>query len=120
MHPARPAPIRLGRDCLIRERDYPKWVPARYRIDEEFNCLTNSERLADRNPSLTWVVGRARRRGSKKWGDHAWCETPAGQIVDPYFRHRFPDHYQEIECQRDSTAFDEQFDDRDFEAVTIA
>jgi len=64
-------------------------VPADYRIDPEFNCLTNAENLADMSPSLVYTEGWCRFRGEKKWGSHAWCQTVEGVIVDPYFEWKF-------------------------------
>jgi hypothetical protein len=79
--------------------EQPKWrsknrhVPKQYRLDLEFNCFTNSENLAKLNPKLTYVEGEARLKGDKSknaWGEHAWCVTKKGAVVDPYFEWKFP------------------------------
>jgi hypothetical protein len=69
-------------------------VPAGYLLDLGFNCLTNAENLALLSPGLHYVEGQARlRSGDTSWGDHAWCETAKGEVVDPYFEWKFPDQH---------------------------
>lgn len=84
-----------------------KWIPKGFKIDDEFNCLTNAENLADANPKLRFTVGRARSIGEKKWGDHAWCVAPDGSIVDPYFDKMFPQ--EKIEYKEDNSVFEGHF-----------
>lgn len=81
-----------------------KWTPKNFRIDEEFGCLTHAEKLA-KNKKLTFTVGRTRLGKKDKWGDHAWCITKRGSIIDPYFQWRFPDEWQSIEYHKDSKVF---------------
>lgn len=59
-------------------------VPSAYRIDPEFNCLTNTENLLALDPSLRYQEGWARLGDGDEWGAHAWAVTPDGEIVDPY------------------------------------
>jgi len=79
--------------------EQPKWtsknphVPAIYRLDLEFVCFTNAQNLADMNTRLTYVEGLCRLKGDcskDAWGEHAWCVTPNGEVVDPYFEWKFP------------------------------
>lgn len=89
---------------------WSKWVPNDYSIDDEFNCLTNAENLADKNSLLKFVVGFA-RFPLKQWGEHAWCEAPDGTIVDPYFFEKFGDRASLIEYKRDFSAFENSFEE---------
>lgn len=84
-------------------------VPKAYRIDPEFNCLTNAENLAAMAKSLVYVEGWCKMRGDKKWGAHAWCQTRKGEIVDPYFEWRFGDRYPLLEY-RAAAGEDRPFD----------
>jgi hypothetical protein len=79
--------------------EQPDWrsenplVPAAYRLDLEFVCFTNAENLAALAPHLSYVEGLARLlddESSNAWGEHAWCQTEAGEVVDPYFEWKFP------------------------------
>lgn len=88
-----------------------KWIPKSFRIDDEFGCLTHAERLAKSNIKLTFQVGKTRIVGSKKWGDHAWCISPKGNIIDPYFQWLFPNDWKNIEYVKDSTAFNGEYAD---------
>lgn len=88
-----------------------RWTPKGFTIDDEYGCLTNSERLEKANPKLRLVVGRTRIIGERKWGDHAWCVTPKGDIIDPYFIWRFPSEWNRIEYVEDSSAFDGEFEE---------
>ena len=81
-----------------------KWIPKNFRIDEEFGCLTHAEKL-ERVKGLEFQVGRT-RFPKDKWGDHAWCVTTRGSIIDPYFQWLFPDKWDQIEYQKDNTVFD--------------
>ena len=83
-----------------------KWIPKGFKIDDEFGCQTAAETLAKRVPKLRMVVGRTRLQSERQWGDHKWCVTPDGTIVDPYFRWRFPDEWRDIVYKEDPTAFD--------------
>jgi hypothetical protein len=66
-------------------------VPKEYRLDLAFNCFTNAKNLAKMNPKLIYREGYCREKGKKgEWGNHAWCETAQGEIVDPYFEWKFP------------------------------
>ena len=85
-----------------------KWIPKNFQIDEEFGCLTNAERLEKRVKGLKFQVGRT-RLPRDKWGDHAWCITPKGSIIDPYFKWRFPNKWHLIEYQNDDKVFDGNF-----------
>ena len=82
-----------------------KWIPKDFRIDEEFGCQTCAEQLEASNPNLTFQIGRT-RIGKDKWGDHAWCTNPYGDIIDPYFQWRFPNECNRIEYVIDHTVFD--------------
>jgi len=62
-----------------------RWTPKGFNVDDEYGCLTIAERLAKAKPRLKFTVGRTRFIGEKKWGDHAWCVNPKGNIIDPYF-----------------------------------
>jgi len=86
-------------------RTQKKWIPKNFLIDEEFGCLTHAERLESEVTRLTFQVGRTRFPGDK-WGDHAWCVTPSGSIIDPFFQWMFPDTWHLIEYQNDNTVFD--------------
>jgi hypothetical protein len=87
-----------------------QWIPKSYAIDdEECNCLGNAERLADENPKLRFTVGYAKLPG-KRWGEHAWCVTPRGQIIDPYFQKLFPKSWRTIEYKEDDTVFDGHYE----------
>jgi hypothetical protein len=57
------------------------------------------------NPKLSLVTGWTKIVGHKKWGAHQWCVAPNGEIVDPYFKHRFPHDWQNIEYKADDSAF---------------
>lgn len=81
-------------DCLAFRSSNPH-VPRSYRLDPEFNCLTNSENLARSNRKLRYVEGWA-RMGDEAEGAHAWCTAPDGSIVDPYFEWRFGDAQKAI------------------------
>ena len=105
-NPARP-PVAESKD----------WVPKDYKLDDEFGCLTNAENLAKVNPELRYVEGWTRIRGTKKWGAHAWCVAPDGTIVDPYFKCRFSDDWQNVEYREDANAFDRGFDLSALESV---
>jgi hypothetical protein len=68
-------------------------VPKNYRLDLEFVCFTNAENLSRMNRNFKYVEGLARFKGDKSknaWGEHAWCVTKQGVIVDPYFEWKFP------------------------------
>jgi len=86
-----------------------RWIPKNFCIDDEFGCLTNAENLIRANHHLGFQVGRTRILGDKKWGDHAWCVTPKGDIIDPYFQWRFPKQWRLIEYVKDLSAFDGDF-----------
>jgi hypothetical protein len=79
-------------------------VPQGYALDDEFNCLTNAENLAAANPKLRYVEGFAVLPGDKR-GAHAWCVGPQGEIVDPYFKQRFPTLWRKIQYREDPEAF---------------
>lgn len=82
-----------------------KWVPKGYQIDDEVGCLTNSENLAKAVPQLRLVQGYTRFPGERQFGEHQWCETPQGEIVDPYFQHKFPDRWATIEYRPSDEVF---------------
>ncbi len=86
-----------------------KWIPVNYHIDDEFNCLTNAENLSEMT-GLQLKVGRTRSPG-EKWGDHMWCCTPRGAIIDPYYQWLFPQIWKLIEYAEDESAFDGVFSD---------
>lgn len=88
----------IDRDRYDRDGIQPKWrsrnplVPAGYRLDLEYVCFTNAENLS-MVTGYTYVEGEARLRGDEgkdAWGDHAWCVTAEGVVVDPYFEWMFP------------------------------
>ena len=85
-----------------------QWTPKTFSIDEDFGCQTNAERLVKANPRLKFQVGRTRIIGDKKWGDHAWCINPKGEIIDPYFMWKFSkdDKWRDIEYVVDDSVFD--------------
>jgi len=79
--------------------EQPNWqsknphVPKSYRLDLEYNCYTNNENAAKLNPNLIVVYGWCRLKGDTSkdaWGNHCWCKTKTGEIVDPYFEWKFP------------------------------
>lgn len=85
--------------------EQPSWtsanplVPETYRLDLDFVCFTNAENLADLT-GYEYVEGRARLVGGESetaWGDHAWCVTADGVVVDPYFEWKFPEKVIEYE-----------------------
>ena len=82
-----------------------RWIPARFRLDLEFGCITNAERLHRSDSRLKLVVGRT-RLGCGRWGDHVWCSTPRGAVIDPYFMNLFPDRWGSVEYVPDQSAFD--------------
>jgi hypothetical protein len=82
-----------------------KWIPKKFKIDDEFGCLSNAERLAKANPRLRYVEGFTRFRGTREWGAHAWCIAPDTTIVDPYFKHIYPSTWENIEYREDAKAF---------------
>jgi hypothetical protein len=73
-----------------------KWTPKNFRIDDEFGCLTHAEKLEEMVDGLKFKVGRTKFPESNKWGDHAWCVTSKGSIIDPYFQWRFPNDWHLI------------------------
>jgi len=75
LHVMRAAPLNIQK----------RWTPKGFNVDDEYGCLTIAERLAKAKPRLKFTVGRTRFIGEKKWGDHAWCVNPKGNIIDPYF-----------------------------------
>ena len=81
-----------------------KWIPKDFQVDDEFGCLTAAEDLSEAVEGLTIRYGRTRLSG--KWGDHAWCTTPRGSIIDPYYQWAFPDLWHLIEYRLDDNAFD--------------
>ena len=81
-----------------------RWIPKDFRIDKEFGCLTHAEKLCQ-NKKLTFTVGRTRLGKKDKWGEHAWCITKRGSIIDPYFQWRFPNEWHLIEYKKDPRVF---------------
>jgi hypothetical protein len=99
MNHAKAAPLRTQR----------KWVPQHFRLIKGPNrCYSNADNLIKAKPQLRQVRGITRLGKGDGWGDHAWCITPHGHIIDPYFIHRFPKEWQDIEYR---------FDDEDVEEI---
>src|ERR1035441_5392943 len=46
--------------------------------------------LVELDPSLRYQEGWTRLAAGDEWGAHAWAETSATKVVDPYFQWRFP------------------------------
>ena len=88
-------------------------IPPGFSLDMEYGCLTNAEALAEANPALRFVVGNTRIIGETTWGEHAWCETGEGQIIDPYFMQRFTSTWNRIEYVEDLAAFDGAYGEQD-------
>ena len=83
-----------------------KWVPERFRLIKGPNrCYSNADRLARSNKLLRMVEGITRIDKKDKWGEHAWCITPSGSVIDPYFRHRFPKEWHYIEYRADGKLY---------------
>lgn len=80
-------------------------VPANYRLNLEFVCFTNAEKLA-RITKLRCVTGLCRQKGDTSetaWGEHCWCITKTGEIVDPYFEWKFPGATLEYKQYKDQS-----------------
>lgn len=80
-------------------------VPNTYRLNLEYVCFTNAERLA-RKAKLRVVIGLCRMKGDQSnnaWGEHCWCISSKGEIVDVYFEWKFPGMTLEYKQYKDQT-----------------
>jgi hypothetical protein len=80
------------------KRTQVKWISRSFRLIKGANrCISNAENLIKQNKRLRLVEGKTRLNKRDKWGDHFWCITPRGNIIDPYFMFRFPTEWKDIE-----------------------
>ena len=61
-------------------------------VKDFLDCYSYAKAMAFVNPILLrYVEGQYSQEHLEKWIDHAWCETPGGQIVDLYSVMKLPD-----------------------------
>ena len=74
------------------KRTQKRWVPKNFRTLKGPNrCYSVADKLGRSNKRLTVVYGFARTNKHCQWDEHAFCVTPNGSIIDPYFMQRFDD-----------------------------